>query len=56
MQHVYDHADKYLLEAEMSPAQQINFQADKQATVALMAGVEADEFISSIFPSEKVCI
>jgi hypothetical protein len=56
MQHVYGHADKYLLEAEMSPAQQVNCQADKLATAALMAMVEANKFISSIFPSEKVCI
>jgi hypothetical protein len=32
MQHVYGHADKYLLEAEMSPAQQVNFRVDKLAT------------------------
>jgi hypothetical protein len=32
MQNVYGHADKYLLEAEMSPAQQVNCQADKLAT------------------------
>jgi hypothetical protein len=51
MQHVYGHADKYLSEAEMSPAQGVNFQADKLATVALMAMVEANEFISSIFTS-----
>jgi hypothetical protein len=56
MQYVYGHADKYLLEAEMSPAQQVNFRADKLATAVLMAAVEANEFISSIFPSEKVCI
>jgi hypothetical protein len=56
MQHVYGHADKYLLEAEMSPAQRVNCRADKLATVALIAAVEANEFISSIFPLEKVCI
>ncbi len=56
MQHMYSHADKYLLEAEMSPAQSVNCRADKLATVALMAAVEANEFISSIFLSEKVCI
>jgi hypothetical protein len=56
MQHVYGHADKYLLEAEISPAQQVNCWADKLATVALMATVEANEFISSIFLSEKVCV
>jgi hypothetical protein len=56
MQHMYGHADKYLSEAEMSPAQQVNCQADKLATVALIAAVEAHEFISSIFPLEKVCI
>jgi hypothetical protein len=55
MQHVYGHADKYRLEAEMSPAQRVNSWADKLATVALIAVVEANEFISSIFPSEKVC-
>jgi hypothetical protein len=55
IQHVYNHTDKYLLEAEMSPAQQVNCQADKLATVALMAVVEANEFISGIFPSEIVC-
>ncbi len=56
MQQAYGHADKYLSEAEMSPAQQVNFWADKLATAALMAMVEANEFISSIFPLEKVCI
>ncbi len=55
MQHVYGHADEYLLEAEMSPAQQVNCRADKLATAALIAAVEANDFISRIFPSEKVC-
>jgi hypothetical protein len=55
MQHVYGHADKYLLEVEMSPAQQVNCGADKLATAALMAMLEANEFISSIFLLEKVC-
>ncbi len=54
MQHMYGHADKYLLEAETSPAQQVNCWADKLAA-ALMAAVEANEFISSIFLLEKVC-
>ncbi len=54
MQHVYGHTNEYLLEAEMSPAQQVNCQADKLATAALIAAVEANEFISSIFPLEKV--
>ncbi len=54
MQHVYGHVDEYLLEAEMSPAQQVNCRADKLATVALMVAVDANGFISSIFPSEKV--
>jgi hypothetical protein len=40
----------------MSPAQQVNCRADKLATAALMAAVEANEFISSIFLSEKVCV
>jgi hypothetical protein len=56
MQHVYGHADEYLLEAKMSPAQPVNCRADKLATVALIATVEANEFISSIFLSEKVCV
>jgi hypothetical protein len=56
MQHVYGHAEKYLSEAKMSPAQPINFWADKLATAALIAAVEANEFISSIFPLEKVCM
>jgi hypothetical protein len=56
MQHVYSHADKYLSEAEMSPAQRVNCQADKVATAAFMAVVEANKLISSIFLSEKVCI
>jgi hypothetical protein len=56
MQHVYGHADEYMLEADMSPAQQVNCPADKLATAALIATVEANEFISSIFPLEKVCI
>ncbi len=56
MQHVYGHADEYLLEAEMSPAQQVNCRADKLATAALMAMVEANEFTSSIFLSKKVCV
>jgi hypothetical protein len=56
MQHVYGHADEYLSEAEMSPAQQVNCQADKLATVALIAMVEANEFISIIFLPTKVCV
>ncbi len=56
MQHVYGHTDEYLLEAEMSPAQQVNCRADKLATAALMAAAEANEFISSIFLLEKVCV
>jgi hypothetical protein len=56
MQHVYSHADEYLLEAAMSPAQRVICRADKLATAALIARVEANEFISSIFPSEKVCV
>jgi hypothetical protein len=57
MQHVYSHADEYLSsEAAMSPAQWVNCQADKLATVALIAVVEANEFISSIFPLGKVCV
>jgi hypothetical protein len=56
MQHVYSHADKYLLEAEMSPAQQVDCWANKLATVTLIAAVEANKFISSIFWSEKVCV
>ncbi len=56
MQHMYGHAGEYLLEAEMSPAQRVNCRADKLATAALMAVVEANEFISSIFLSKKVCV
>jgi hypothetical protein len=55
IKHLYCHADEYLLEAEMSSAQQVNCRVDKLATAALMATVEANEIISSIFPSEKVC-
>jgi hypothetical protein len=51
MQHVYGHAEEYLLEAKMSPAQQVNCRADKLATVALIAMAGANECISSIFPS-----
>jgi hypothetical protein len=56
IQHVYSHADKCLLEAEMSPAQRVNCRAYKLATEALVAMVEANEFISGIFLSEKVCV
>ena len=56
MQHVHGHADEYLLEAEMSPAQRVNCRADKLATVALIAAVEANDLISSIFSLEKVCV
>jgi hypothetical protein len=49
MQHVHGHADKYLSEAEMSPAQQVDCRADKLAMTALITAVEANEFISSIF-------
>ncbi len=40
----------------MSPAQQVNCREDKLATAAFMAAVEANEFISCIFPSEKICV
>ncbi len=56
MQQVYSHADKYLLEAKMSPAQRVNCRADKLAIAALIAMVEANEYISSILPLEKVCV
>jgi hypothetical protein len=56
IQHMYGHADEYLSEAEMSPAQRVNCRVDKLATAALMAMVEANEFTSSIFLLEKVCV
>jgi hypothetical protein len=40
----------------MSPAQWVNCRAEKLATVALIAAVEANEFISSIFPLKKICV
>ncbi len=45
MQHVYSHAEEYLLEAEISPAQRVNCGVDKLAIAALIAAVEANEFI-----------
>ncbi len=39
MQHVYNHADKCLSEAVMSPAQRVNCGADILETAALMATV-----------------
>jgi hypothetical protein len=56
MQHVYGHADGYLSDAEMSPAQQVNFRVDKLAMAALIATVGANKFISNIFLLEKVCM
>jgi hypothetical protein len=56
MQHEYGHADKYLMEAEMSSAQQVNCQVDKLAMGAFIVTVEANEFISSTFLLEKVCV
>jgi hypothetical protein len=35
---------------------QQNCRADKLATAALIAAVEANKLISSIFPLEKVCV
>jgi hypothetical protein len=49
MQHVYGHADEYLMEAKMSPEQQVNCWADKLALAALIAEVETNKFILSIF-------
>ncbi len=40
----------------MSPAQRVNCRADKLATAALIATVEANDFITSIFPSDTVCV
>jgi hypothetical protein len=51
---MYGHADEYLLEAVMSPAQRVNCRADKLATAALIAMVDANEFISSIFSDKSV--
>jgi len=58
MQHVYGHADESLSEEEMSPEQRVNCRAKKLATAALIviAAVDTNEFISSIFPAEKVCV
>ncbi len=53
MQQVYGHADEYLLEAEMSPAQQVNCRVDKLAAEALMAAVEANEYV---LPTEQELI
>jgi hypothetical protein len=44
------------LEDDILPAQQVNCRADKLATSALIAAVDTNEFISSIFSSEKVCV
>jgi hypothetical protein len=46
----------FLLEDAMSPAQRVNYSADKFAAAALIAAVETNEFILSIFPSKKVCV
>ena len=56
MEHVYGHSDEYLSETEMSQDQRINCRADKLATSALVAAVDTNKFITSIFPSEGVCI
>ena len=56
MEHVYGHSDEYLSETEMSHEQRINCRADKLATLALVAAVNTDQFITSIFPSERVCV
>ncbi len=56
MQQLYGHVEEYLSEAEISPAQRVYCRADKLAAAALIAAVEAYEFISSIFQSEKVCV
>jgi hypothetical protein len=56
MQHGYEHADEFLSEAEMYPSQQVNCHADKLATSALIAAVDANQFILSLFLSEKVCV
>ncbi len=53
---MYGHADEYLPETKMSPAQRVNCHADKLAMVALVAAVEENEFISSNFPLKKVCM
>jgi len=56
MEHVYGHSDEYLSEAEMSHDQQINCRTDKLAMLALVAAVHTNQFIKSIFPSERVCV
>jgi hypothetical protein len=55
-EHMYGHSDEYLSETEMSHDQRINCRADKLATSALVAAVNMNQFITSIFPSERVCI
>ncbi len=56
MEHVYGHLDEYLSETEMTHEQRINCRADKQATAALLAAVESNQFIIIVFPSEKVYV
>jgi len=56
MEHVYGHSVEYLSETEMSHDQRINCRADKLATLALVAAVDTNQFITSIFPSERVCV
>jgi hypothetical protein len=56
MEHMYGHSDEYLSETEMSHDQRINCRADKLATTALVAAVTMNQFITSIFSSEGVCV
>jgi hypothetical protein len=53
---MYEHVDKILSEEEMLPEQRVNCHANKLTTAALIAAVDTNEFILSIFPSEKVCV
>jgi hypothetical protein len=55
MQHVYGHADKYLLEVKMFPST-VGKLPGRQTSNCSIAAVEANDFISSIFPLEKVCM
>jgi hypothetical protein len=53
MYHVRGHMDNLLHQDQLLVEQKVNYQADKQASEALVEGVASQRFISSNFPFEN---
>jgi hypothetical protein len=56
LRHVHSHSNKHTRRQDMNQDQLINDRADKIVGKALIAAIAGNNFITSVFPLEKVVI